>query len=117
MNTLIDTLILSAVAAGVVLVFWGMNRLLGPRTQGLVKETPFETGQVPLTPPGHRLTVRFYLIAILFVVFDVELIFLFPWAVVFKQLGLVGLLEMLTFIAVLFIGLFYAWKRGALEWE
>ncbi len=72
---------------------------------------------MPLTPPGHRLTVRFYLIAILFVVFDVELIFLFPWAVVFNKLGLFGLIEMLAFIGVLFIGLFYAWKRGALEWE
>ncbi|HHL71246.1 MAG TPA: NADH-quinone oxidoreductase subunit A [Bacteroidetes bacterium] len=117
MNPLIDTLILVAVAAAVVLVFWGVNFLLGPRSSGVVKETPFETGQVPLTPPGHRLTVRFYLIAILFVIFDVELIFLFPWAVVFNKLGLIGLIEMLVFIGVLFIGLFYAWKRGALEWE
>jgi NADH-quinone oxidoreductase subunit A len=67
--------------------------------------------------PRGRFGVKFYLVAILFIIFDVELVFLFPWAVIFRKLGVAGLIEMVVFLGVVFVGLFYAWRRGALEWE
>ncbi len=77
----------------------------------------YECGMEPVGTPYVPLDIRFYLFALLFVVFDVESLFLYPWAVVFKELGAVGFVEMLVFIAVLFLGLIYTWKRGALRWE
>jgi NADH-quinone oxidoreductase subunit A len=71
----------------------------------------------PIGPGTRRIPVRFYLIAVLFILFDIEIVFFFPWAVVFRQLGLFGLVEMLIFISILLVGYFYAWKKGALEWE
>jgi len=82
-----------------------------------VKEEPYESGIVPFGPGTRRMPVRFYLIAVLFILFDIEVIFFLPWAVVFRKLGLFGLLEMLVFIGILLIGYVYAWKKGALEWE
>jgi NADH-quinone oxidoreductase subunit A len=78
---------------------------------------PFECGERPFALPTGRLTVRYYLIAMLFILFDVELVFLFPWAVVYHKLGLFGFLEMALFLGVLLVGFIYAWKKGALEWQ
>lgn len=117
MDKLALLLIMAAVAGIVVVAFFALNKLLGPRKPSVVKDTPFETGRAPIAVSGRRMTVKFYMIAILFVLFDIELIFLFPWAVVFRDIGLPALLSMLIFIAVLFLGLVYVWKRGALEWE
>jgi NADH-quinone oxidoreductase subunit A len=72
---------------------------------------------VPIGPGTRRIPVRFYLVAVLFILFDIEVVFFFPWAVVFRQLGLFGLVEMLIFILILTVGYVYAWKKGALEWE
>jgi NADH-quinone oxidoreductase subunit A len=94
-----------------------LSSWLGPKRKNPVKDTPFECGWIPLESPGERLNIKFYLIAILFVLFDIEIIFLFPWAVVFRELGPAGFFSMLTFVGVLVLGLIYAWKRGALEWE
>ena len=71
----------------------------------------------PIGSPYVQIDLRFYLFALLFVVFDVEALFLFPWAVVFRELGVVGFIDMMIFVAVLFLGLIYTWKRGALQWE
>jgi len=95
-----------------------LSALLGPRKSSQVKMEQYECG-VP-APTGVRrgkLSVKFFLIAILFLVFDIEIVFLFPWAVVFRQLGTSGFVEMALFIIVLVAGLAYAWKKGALEWE
>jgi NADH-quinone oxidoreductase subunit A len=82
-----------------------------------VKAEPYECGiKAPTTAYDTRFSIRYYLIAVLFVVFDVETIFLFPWAVSFKMLGLFGFIEMVVFLAILLVGYVYAWRRGALEW-
>lgn len=91
-------------------------KLLRPHLPGAAKLMPYECGVDPATETGGRFTVRFYIVAILFVVFDVETIFLFPWAVQYKLLGLFGLLEMLIFLAILVVGYVWIWKKGALEW-
>lgn len=91
--------------------------IIGPKNPTAGKDAPFEAGN-PSTGTSHvKLSVKFYLTAILFVVFDIEAIFLYPWAVLFQRLGWVGLAEMLVFIAVLTAGLVYCWKKGALEWQ
>jgi len=90
---------------------------LGPKKPSAVKSEPFECGQVPFALPIGHLSVKFYLTAILFILFDVELVFLYPWAVVYRTLGGSGLLEMVIFLAVLMVGFFYAWDNGALEWH
>jgi NADH-quinone oxidoreductase subunit A len=91
--------------------------VLGPRKPSPVKSEPFECGQAPFSLPTGRLSVKFYLTAILFVLFDVELVFLYPWAVAYHVLGTTGLIEMGLFLAILMLGFFYAWDNGALEWQ
>ena len=82
-----------------------------------IKLSPYECGVEPATPDTRgSYNVRYFLIAVLFIIFDVETIFLFPWAVVFKKIELFGFIEMLIFIVILFVGYFYAWRKGALEW-
>jgi NADH-quinone oxidoreductase subunit A len=100
------------VAANIILA-----SVLGPKKPSAVKSEPFECGQVPIALPIGRLSVKFYLTAILFILFDVELVFLYPWAVVYRTLGPSGLVEMVIFLAVLMVGFFYAWDNGALEWH
>ena len=95
----------------------GLGTLFGPRRASAKKAMPYESGMNPIGPGTRRMPVRFYLIAMLFILFDIETIFFLPWAVVFRKLGLFGLAEMLVFIAILLVGYFYAWKKGALEWE
>src|SRR3989454_9884300 len=101
--------------------FDGLNvvlaQILGPKRPSAVKSEPFECGQVPLSLPIGRLSVKFYLTAILFILFDVELVFLYPWAVVYRALGGRGLAEMGIFLVILMVGFFYAWDNGALEWQ
>src|SRR5499427_3129321 len=91
-------------------------KLVRPNNPNKEKLMPYECGIDPVDNARGRYTVRFYIIAILFVVFDVETIFLFPWAVKFKAFGLFGLIEMLVFLAILIVGYVWVWKKGALEW-
>jgi NADH-quinone oxidoreductase subunit A len=93
-----------------------LAKLVRPNNPSKAKLMPYECGIDPIDNARGRYTVRFYIIAILFVVFDVETIFLFPWAVKFKAFGLFGLLEMLIFLAILIVGYIWVWKKGALEW-
>jgi NADH-quinone oxidoreductase subunit A len=78
---------------------------------------PYESGMTPLGGTRDRFSVKFYLVAMLFIVFDIEVVFMIPWAVAFRELGLFGLVEMLIFVMILLIAFVYVWKRGALEWE
>jgi NADH-quinone oxidoreductase subunit A len=109
--------ILCALTAIVIGTMVSLNALLGPRATTPSKSDPFECGNPPSGSAFGRFSVRFYLTAILFILFDVEVVFLYPWAVLFRDLGMFGFVEMLTFLLVLGIGLLYAWRKGALEWD
>ena len=117
MSSLLAVITTFAVLGGTVILLLGLSSWLGPKRHNPVKDVPFECGWAPTDLPGDRRTVKFYLIAILFVLFDIEIVFLFPWATVFRELGAAGFFSMATFVGVLVLGLIYAWKRGALEWE
>ena len=103
-------------AGAVAATFIALASALGPKRPTAVKSEPFECGEVPFSVPAGRQSVKFYLTAILFVVFDVETVFMFPWAVIMDQLKLFGLIEMIVFLFILIIGYAYAWRQGALEW-
>jgi NADH-quinone oxidoreductase subunit A len=107
-------LVLSTGFAGLIVV---VGHLFGPRRPSARKLAPYESGMKPIGPGTRRMPVRFYLIAVLFILFDIEVVFFLPWAVVFRQLGVFGLIEMFIFILILLIGYVYAWKKGALEWD
>lgn len=113
----LPVLLMLAVAVIIPVVMYTLATVLGPSKPTEEKMIPYESGS-PTDGARHvRLSVKFYLTAILFVVFDIEAVFLFPWAARFRELGWFGFLEMLVFIAVLVITLVYAWRKGALEWE
>ena len=95
----------------------GVSHILSPRRPTKLKASPYESGMPPLGGTRERFSVKFYLIAMLFIVFDIEVVFLIPWGVAFRQLGFDGLVAMTIFIAILEVGHAYAWKRGALEWD
>jgi NADH-quinone oxidoreductase subunit A len=113
----IPVLLMFGLGLVVVLVFIGLGKLLGPRNQTPAKLAAFECGNEPTGSAWGRFSVKFYLTAILFIIFDVEVVFMYPWAVQFRQLGWFGFAEMGVFIGVLTIGLLYVWRKGALEWE
>ena len=94
-----------------------LSRILGPRRPTKRKLEPYESGMTPIGPAMRRLPIKFYLVAVLFILFDIEIVFLLPFAVVARQLGLFALIEMAIFIVILLIGYVYAWRKGALEWE
>jgi NADH-quinone oxidoreductase subunit A len=104
-------------AGGIVGTMVVLASTLGKKNPTPEKLAPFECGKDPFSLPKGRLAIKFYLTAILFIVFDVELVFLYPWAVVYRNLGLVGLVEMGVFLGVLMVGFVYAWDIGALEWK
>jgi NADH-quinone oxidoreductase subunit A len=106
-----------ALATIIALIAIGLGTLFGPKKQSEAKSMPYESGMNPYGEGTRRMPVRFYLIAVLFILFDIEVVFFLPWAIVFRQLGLFGLFEMVIFIAILLVGYIYAWKKGALEWE
>src|SRR5688500_4374632 len=111
-----------ALATLVALIAIGLGILFGPREPSEVKSMPYESGMPPIGEGTRRVPVRFYLIAVLFILFDIEVIFFLPWAVVFREfikggMGLFVLAEMFVFIVILLVGYVYAWKKGALEWE
>jgi NADH-quinone oxidoreductase subunit A len=100
-------------AAGIII----MSHIMSPRRPTRVKGEPYESGMPPLGGTRDRFSIKFYLVAILFVAFDVEGVFMIPWAVAFRQLRLFGLIEMLIFVLILCVAYCYAWMRGALEWD
>ena len=104
------------VALGFAIFTLMVAGLVHPRRYNRVKLQPYECGIEPLTDARDRYSVRYYLVAMLFVIFDVETVFMFPWAVVMDELLLFGLIEMLIFLFILVVGYAYAWRKGALEW-
>lgn len=112
----IPILIFVIVATLVPVLALALGRLLRPFRPHQNKLSPYECGVEPTGDARERFSVRFYIIAILFVIFDVETIFLFPWAVIYGRLALFGFIEMMIFLGILIVGYFYAWKKGALEW-
>ena len=98
-------------------VLVGLAAVLGPRRPSAVKASPFECGSDPIGPAHDRFGVKFYLIALLFIVFDIEAVFIYPWAVLIRELGWAGYATMAVFAFTLAVGLAYVWKKGALDWQ
>ena len=110
----IGLMMVAAFSMGMALLT--LNLIVAPAKPSAAKKAPYESGVPDVSPVKPRYTPRFYVVAMLFVIFDIEAIFIFPWAVTFDTLGLYGFVEMLSFIGLLFTGYAYAWKKGALEW-
>jgi NADH-quinone oxidoreductase subunit A len=110
-------LVLFLFAGVVVLTLLMIAQKVGPKRPSPIKGDPFESGNPPKGDARIRFSVKFYLVAMLFLIFDIEAVFLYPWAILFRRLGLFGLVEMGIFLLVVVIGFIYAWKKGALEWE
>jgi NADH-quinone oxidoreductase subunit A len=111
----VGLMVVLSTAVAVIIVILGV--VLGPRKPTDRKLAPYESGVQPVGDAMHRLPVRFYLIATLFIIFDIEVIFLYPWALVYRQLALFGLIEMGIFLLILLVGYVYIWQKGALEWD
>lgn len=104
-------------ALGLSALLLALPKVLSPKLPSEVKSRPFECGKEPFELARGQIPIHFYIVAMLFIVFDVELVFLFPWAVTFRETGLFGLCEMAVFLGFVVLGFCYAWKKGALEWE
>jgi len=105
------------IAAAFAIVTLVLSYVVQPRVTSAEKSSPYECGSEPISDARIPFPVRYYIIAMLFVIFDVEIMFLYPWAVAFDKIGLFGLVEMVIFIALFLAGYVYAWKKGALEWD
>ncbi len=113
-------LVVVAILFGLIAIV--MSSLIGPKKYSAVKMAPYECGCEPVGSARERFSIKFYIIAMLFILFDIEAVFLYPWAVIFKKfisagLGTFVFIEMMVFIVILFVGYIYVWKKGALEWE
>ena len=113
----LPTLLFLIVATGIGVALIVIGNILGPKRPNAEKLSPYECGFAAFEDARMQFDVRYYLIAILFIAFDLEIAFVFPWAVIFRSLGQVGLIEMGIFLGLLVLGFVYAWKKGALEWE
>jgi NADH-quinone oxidoreductase subunit A len=113
----IPILLFTLIASGFAVFTLVFARLVHAEKHNVVKLEPYECGIEPQTDARDRYSIRYYLIAMLFVIFEVETIFMFPWAVTLDRLKVFGLVEMLVFLFILVAGYFYAWKKGALEWQ
>ncbi|HLY20157.1 MAG TPA: NADH-quinone oxidoreductase subunit A [Bryobacteraceae bacterium] len=110
---LLQALIAMAVAAGMI----GISYILGHKVRNRIKDMPYECGIEPTGSARERFSVKFYLVGMLFILFDIEAIFLYPWAVVYRELKMFAFFEMLVFIILVLAGFFYIWKKGALDWS
>ncbi|MCC6537874.1 MAG: NADH-quinone oxidoreductase subunit A [Bryobacterales bacterium] len=110
---LVQALIGVALAIGLV----GGSFLLGQKVRSKTKESPYECGMAPIGSAGERFSVKFYLVAMLFILFDIEAVFLFPWVVVFRELKMVAFVEMFVFVILIFTGFIYIWRKGVLDWS
>jgi NADH-quinone oxidoreductase subunit A len=110
---LVQILIAIAVPTGMICV----SSIVGRRVKDSVKDSPYESGMKPVGSARERFSVKFYLVAMVFILFDIEAIFLYPWVVVYHGLGLFGFFEMVLFILLVLCGFFYIWKKGVLDWS
>jgi NADH-quinone oxidoreductase subunit A len=106
--------VLAIVVAGALVA---ISFLLGKRVRNRVKDSPYESGMAPTGTARERFSVKFYLVAIVFILFDIEAVFLYPWAVVYRELKMFGFFEMLIFVVLILSGFYYIWKKGALDWS
>ena len=113
----LPTLLFLFVATGIGIALLIIGNLLGPKRPSLEKLSPYECGFSAFEDARMRFDVRYYLVAILFILFDLEIAFLFPWAVTLAEIGTVGFASMMVFLAILVVGFVYEWSRGALDWE
>ena len=117
LETYVPVLIFVLIVLGLLGALVTLSFVLGPSKPHKTKLAPYESGIIPDTPAQRRLTVRFYLTAMLFIIFDVEAIFFYPWAVLMRQLGWFGLIEMFVFMLILLVALAHIWRKGGLEWD
>ena len=110
---LVQVVIAMALAAGLI----GASTLLGKRARSPLKDTPYESGMAPVGSARERFSVKFYLVGMIFILFDIEAVFLYPWAMVYRELKLFAFGEMFIFVALILVGYFYVWKKGALDWS
>ena len=113
----IPIFLMMAAATGFGLVMVKLNEWLGPHRPNEEKLSTYESGMEPVRSARERFSVKYYMVAMLFIIFDIEVVFLYPWAVSFKQLGFMGFTTMTLFIAILLVGYYYIWQKGALEWD
>jgi NADH-quinone oxidoreductase subunit A len=111
----VGIMILFGLLAGIV--FTNINKWIGPKHPSEEKLSTYESGMEPVKTARERFSVKFYLVAMLFIIFDIEIVFMYPWAVMFRQLGVFGYVDMMVFIAVLLVGFLYILKKGALRWQ
>src|SRR5271169_3659833 len=104
------------IAMAIAALMLGLSSILGKKVRNRIKDMPYESGIVPTGDARHRFSVKFYLVGMLFILFDIEAIFLYPWVVVFRDLKMFGFFEMLVFVVLILSGFFYIWKKGALDW-
>jgi NADH-quinone oxidoreductase subunit A len=104
-------------SAGMGILLLVLTTILGPKLQFAEKQEPFECGERPIVSPYQRFNVKYYMVAVSFIIFDVEMVFLYPWAVVFDGLGWYGFIAMFVFIFMLAVGLAYEWMKGGLDWN
>jgi NADH-quinone oxidoreductase subunit A len=104
------------IAAGLAAALVGLTGLLGKRAKSPLKDTPYESGMAPVGSARERFSVKFYMVGMIFILFDIEAVFLYPWVVVYRDLKLFGFFEMLIFVLLVLIGFFYVWKKGAIDW-
>jgi NADH-quinone oxidoreductase subunit A len=110
---IVQTILAIVVAAALT----SLSYVLGKRSRDRVKDSPYECGIAPTGSARERVSVKFYLVAIVFILFDIEAVFLYPWAVVYRELKLFAFFEMLLFVALVLAGFFYIWKKGVLDWS
>ena len=117
LESYVPLLIFVLIVLGLVVTLVALSFVLGPTRPSRRKMAPYESGIIPDTPAHRRLSVRFYLTAMLFIIFDVEAIFFYPWAVLLRQLKWFGLIEMGVFVGILLVALAHIWRKGGLEWD
>lgn len=110
-------LVIFTIAVLLGFIVLALGHLFGPRRPTARKGAPYESGMVPYGEGRQRISVRYYLVAVLFILFDIETIFFLPWAVILRKIGVTGLVGMFVFVFILSVGFIYAWKKGALEWD
>ena len=116
-ETFFPVLVQIVIAVAIATALISFSFFLGKRVKDQVKDSPYECGIAPTGSARERFSVKFYLVAIVFILFDIEAVFLYPWAVVYRDLKMFGFVEMLLFIVLILSGFFYIWKKGALDWS
>jgi NADH-quinone oxidoreductase subunit A len=116
-ETYFPVLVQIAIAVVVAAALVAISYFIGKRVKDRVKDSPYECGIAPTGSARERFSVKFYLVGIVFILFDIEAVFLYPWAVVYRELKMFAFVEMLLFIVLVLVGFFYVWKKGALDWS